>query len=197
MGMKWEILEHRALFKRFFSLDEYRIRYDRFEGGSHEVVREVFERGNAAGVLPYDPYRDEVLMVEQFRPGAVKSGGSPWLLELVAGMVDPGETPEDSIRREAREEAGCELENITLIYDYLVSPGGTTEQVKCYIAKADTEKLGGIYGLDHEHEDIKVHVIKRTDALQMLADGKISNALAIIGLQWLALNYPDIKTKWG
>lgn len=205
MSMKWEVLGHKVLYKRFFQLDEYRIRYDKFEGGSNEVVREVFERGDAVAVLPYDPVRDEIVLVEQFRSGAVKASlevcpersfETPWLLELIAGMIDKGEPAEDVVRREALEEAGCELLELIRVYHYLVSPGGTTEQVTLYTARTDTAKLGGIHGLDHEHEDIKVHVIKRADALDMLNAGRISNAVTLIGLQWLALNYRDLQARW-
>jgi ADP-ribose pyrophosphatase len=202
MSRKWEVLGHVVLYKRFFRLDEYRVRYDKFEGGSNEVVREVFERGDAVAVLPYDPQRDEIVLVEQFRAGAVKASleksvDSPWLVELIAGMIDKGETAEDVVRREAMEEAGCELQELIRIYHYLVSPGGTTEQVTLYAARADTTTLdGAIHGLDHEHEDIKVHVIKREDALEMLNRGRISNAVTLIGLQWLALNYRDLQARW-
>lgn len=200
MGMKWEVLGHKVLYKRFFQLDEYRIRYDKFEGGSNEVVREVFERGDAVAVLPYDPHRDEVVLVEQFRAGAVRAsretGTMPWLLEPIAGMLDKDETPEEVARREALEEAGCELRELIRIYRYLVSPGGTTEQITLYAARADTAHLGGIHGLDHEHEDIKVHVIKRDDALNLLNTGRITNAVTLISLQWLALNYKDLQSRW-
>jgi ADP-ribose pyrophosphatase len=198
--MKWEVLGHKVLYKRFFQLDEYRIRYDKFEGGSNEVVREVFERGDAVAVLPYDPHRDEVVLVEQFRAGAVRAsretGTMPWLLEPIAGMLDKDETPEEVARREALEEAGCELQELIRVYRYLVSPGGTTEQITLYAARADTAHLGGIHGLDHEHEDIKVHVVKRGDALDMLNAGRITNAVTLISLQWLALNYKDLQSRW-
>lgn len=200
MSMKWEVLGHKVLYKRFFQLDEYRIRYDKFEGGSNEVVREVFERGDAVAVLPYDPLRDEIVLVEQFRAGAVRASGEtgamPWLLEPIAGMLDKDETPEEVVRREALEEAGCELRELIRVYRYLVSPGGTTEQITFYAARTDTAHLGGIHGLDHEHEDIKVHIIKRDDALDMLNAGRITNAVTLISLQWLALNYKDLQSRW-
>lgn len=205
MKMKWEVQHHGILYKRYFALDEYRVSYDKFDGGENTVVREVFERGDAVSVLPYDPQRDEIVLVEQFRAGAIRavqeSGAnsnipSPWLLELIAGIREPGETPEDVVRREALEEAGCELSELLLAYHYLVSPGGTSEQTSFYAARVNTEGLGGIHGLDHEHEDIKVHVLKRSEALGMLESGKINNAVTIIGLQWLALNYRDLQTRW-
>lgn len=196
MGMNWEILAHKILFKGFFQIDEYKLCYDRFEDGRNEVVREVFERGNSVGVLPYDPERDEIVMIEQFRAGALRRDGSPWLLELIAGMCDKQESPEQVACREAQEEAGCELQNMTLVYDYLASPGGTTEQVKLYVARTNTEGLGGFSGLPAENEDIKVHIVKRAEAIEMLSAGQIDNALTIIGLQWLALNYRNLQARW-
>src|SRR5262245_14286398 len=124
--MKWETLSHKTLYRGFFRLEEYQFRYDRFAGGSDTVTREIFERGDAVAVLPYDPVRDEIVMVEQFRPGAVRHTDNPWLLELIAGMLDKKQTPEQTARREALEEAGCELTDMFPVFRYLVSPGGTS-----------------------------------------------------------------------
>lgn len=197
MAMKWEILKHQTLYKRFFKLDEYRLRYELFAGGEHEVIREIFERGNAAAVLPYDARRDEVVLIEQFRPGAVHFSENPWLLELVAGVIEPGESPEGVARREALEEAGCEVSDLIQIQHYLVSPGGTTESCTLFVGAVDTTNIGGIHGLDEEHEDIKVHVVSRSEALGLLENGQICNAVTVIGLQWLALNYERLQRSWG
>src|SRR5687767_6122792 len=105
--MKWETLSHKILYRGFFRMDQYQIRYDRFAGGSDTVTREIFERGDAVAVLPYDPVRDEIVLVEQFRPGAIRYPESPWLLELIAGMLDEAQTPEQAAQREALEEADC------------------------------------------------------------------------------------------
>jgi ADP-ribose pyrophosphatase len=194
--MKWEMLEHKILYQGFFRLDQYTLRYERFAGGSHTVVREVFERGDAVAVLPYDPVRDEVVLVEQFRPGAVRHPGNPWLLELIAGMLDKSQTPEQAVRREALEEAGCELSEVFPVYRYLVSPGGTTEATTLFVGRTDTSGLGGLHGLDDEHEDIKVHVLGSDQAIGLLDAGGIENAVTIIGLQWLALNRARLRQRW-
>lgn len=194
--MKWETLNHKILYQGFFRLDQYTLRYERFAGGSHTVVREVFERGDAVAVLPYDPARDEVVLVEQFRPGAVRHPGNPWLIELIAGMLDKSQTPEQAVRREALEEAGCELIEIFPVYRYLVSPGGTTESTTLFIGRTDTSSLGGLHGLDEEHEDIKVHVLGAGQAFELLNAGKLENAVTIIGLQWLALNRTLLRQRW-
>lgn len=195
--MKWETLSHKILYQGFFRLDQYTLRYERFDGGYNTVTREVFERGDAAAVLPYDPVRDEIVLVEQFRPGAVRHPGSPWLIELIAGMLDQSQTTEQTARREALEEAGCRLTEIFPIYRYLVSPGGTTEATTLYVGRTDTAGLGGLHGLDDEHEDIKVHVLDVERALELLNTGKIENAVTIIGLQWLALNRTRLRQRWG
>jgi ADP-ribose pyrophosphatase len=195
--MKWEILKHKLLYQGFFRLEQYRLRYDKFEGGSNTIEREIFERGNAVAVLPYDPAREAVVLIEQFRPGAVLFGGSPWLLELIAGMLEPDETPEEVVRREALEEAGCVLEDVFPLHRYLASPGGSTECITLYAARTDTSKLkGGIHGLDEEHEDIKVHIMGVDHALSLLNSGQINNATTILGLQWLALNHGLLRDRW-
>lgn len=196
MSMKWQLLEHNVLYQRFFSLEEYRLEYELFNGGSHRVVREIFERGNAVAVLPYDARNDCLVLIEQFRPGAIHFSDNPWLMELVAGVIDPGEALEDVARRELREEAGCEVGELILVHRYLNSPGGTTESCSLYIGNVDSEGLGGVHGLDEEHEDIKVHVVGRERAISMLEGGRIYNAAAVIGLQWLALHYEELMQRW-
>ncbi len=194
--MKWETLSHKILYRGFFRLEEYRIRYDRFAGGSDTVTREIFERGDAVAVLPYDPVRDEIVLVEQFRPGAIRYPDTPWLLELIAGMLDKVQTPEQAVRREALEEAGCELTDLFPVCRFLLSPGGTTESTTLFVGRTNTSGLGGLHGLSDEHEDIKVHVLGAGQALELLAAGKIVNAVTIIGLQWLALNRVALRERW-
>lgn len=196
MSKQWEILGHKVVFQGYFRMEEYRLRYERFDGGSNEVVREIFERGNAVAVLPYDPLRDEVVLIEQFRPGAVNYEHGPWLLEVVAGVIDEGERPEEVARRETLEEAGCEIGRMQHLHRYLVSPGGTTERVDIYAGEVDAGIAGGVHGLDEEHEDIQVHVFPREQALKLLEEGKIVNAVTLIGLQWLAFNGDRLRRRW-
>ena len=135
-----DIREKRTVYQGHFRIDRYRLRHRLHEGGwSAEMSREVFERGHAAAVLPYDPIRDEVVLIEQFRVGAYAAGKSPWLVEIVAGIIDPGETPEEVVRREAREEAGLEVGALERIADYLSSPGGASESW-CFSAAASTRQ---------------------------------------------------------
>ncbi len=191
MKRDWKVLERETVYQGYFRIDRYRLRHTLFDGGwSEPVTREVFERGHAAAVLPYDPVRDQVLLIEQFRVGALAADarGGPWLLELVAGIIDSGETPEDVVRREAREEAGCELGTLERVCDYLVSPGGTSERTCLFVGRAELGDAGGVHGLDEENEDIRAHVIDAEEAIAMADDGRVANAAGVIGLYWLARN---------
>ena len=191
-------VECRTVYDGYFRIDRYRLRHRLHAGGwSGEMTREVFERGHAVGVLPYDPVRDEVVLLEQFRVGALAAGWAPWLIEIVAGIVEEGETAEDVARREAMEEADCQVAELVHLHDYLVSPGGTSESVTLFAGRVDSAGAGGIHGLDHEHEDIRVFTLPADEALDLLARGSIRNALAVIALQWLALNRNELRKKWG
>ena len=192
-----EILGADLLSNGFFTLNSYRLRHRLFAGGWTPVIqREMLERGHAAALLPYDPVRDEVVLVEQFRLGAVATSNEPWLLELVAGIIDKDETAEQVAIRESREEAGLEVSTTEFICSYLPSPGGCTERISLFVGLVDSANAGGLHGLADEHEDIRVHCVSRDQALVYLAQGKIDNAATIIGLQWLALNHERIKQQW-
>lgn len=193
-----ELLKQETAFTGYFKIVRYHLRHALFAGGwSGEVVREVFERGHAAAVLPYDPITDEVVLIEQFRVGAYAARSeNPWLLEVVAGIMEVGETPEQVAIREAHEEAGCVLSDLIPMYEFLVSPGGTSETTALFCGRVSTQGVGGIHGLAEENEDIKVHVVSFTEALNMLAAGKIRSAPPIIALQWLALHRDTVRAQW-
>ena len=193
-----EIVDKTVCYDGFFRLERYRLRHRLFSGAwSRVLTRELFERGHAAAVLPYDPALDAVVLVEQFRIGALEAPGSPWLLEIVAGIIDPGETPEDVVRREAVEEANCQIEALIHIYDYFVSPGGTSECISLFCGKVDATGAGGLYGLAAEEEDIRVTVVPFAEAIAQLHAGKINSAAPIIALQWLQLNHAQLRARWG
>ncbi|MDO3723222.1 NUDIX domain-containing protein [Marinobacter sp. chi1] len=187
-----------TVFQGFFRLDKLWLTHARFDGKNMPVfTRELFIRGDATCVLPYDPVRDEVVLLEQFRLGALGRDQSPWLLELVAGMNEDGETPEEVARREGQEEAGLTFRSLERICDYLVSPGGTSELVHLYCGLVSAESAGGLYGMEHEHEDIRAHVFSSHEAIEMIRDGRINNAAAIIALQWLQLNRSRLRNEVG
>lgn len=185
------------VFDGFFKIDRYRLSHRLFEGGwSAELQRELFVRGDATCVLPYDAATDQVILLEQFRVGALEHNQSPWLLELVAGINDEGETPEAVARREGREEAGIELGELKPICQYLVSPGGTNEKIHLYCGEVNASTAHGVHGLEHEGEDIKVHVVQAHEAFELVASGRINNAASIIALQWLQLNHDILRAEW-
>jgi ADP-ribose pyrophosphatase len=160
------------------------------------MVREIFERGNAAAVLPYDPRRDEVLLIRQFLPGAYFGGRSPRPLQIVAGMVEEGESEEDVARREAIEEAGCTIGRLERAHAFLPSPGGSSERVVVFCAEADLSNAGGVHGLAEEHEDIQVEVYSAQEAIQLLDDGKIEAGPAVVALSWLARHRERLLREW-
>ncbi|MEN0613421.1 ADP-ribose diphosphatase [Klebsiella indica] len=192
-----EIIARETLYRGFFSLDLYRFRHRLFNGSmSGEVTREIFERGHAAVLLPFDPVRDEVVLVEQIRIAAYDTSESPWLLELVAGMIEEGESPEEVARREAVEEAGLAVGRVKPVLSYLASPGGTSERLSILVGEVDATTAKGIHGLVEENEDIRVHVVSREQAYQWVEEGKIDNAASVISLQWLQLHYHNLRNEW-
>lgn len=192
-----EIIARETLYKGFFSLDRYRYRHRLFKGGlSGEVSREILERGHAVVLLPYDPVRDEVVLIEQIRIAAYDTSDSPWLFELVAGIIDPGESHEDVARREAQEEAGLTVGRCREVLSYLASPGGTSERLTIMVGEVDTRTAQGVHGLAEENEDIRVQVVSREQSYRWVEEGVIDNAASVIALQWLALHHEKLKTEW-
>ena len=182
-----------AKFQGFFTINEVKVKHKLFEGGeSKTLTREIFERGDAVVLMPYDPITDSIVIIEQFRLGAINSA-TPWQLEFIAGMFGENEQPIEVAIREAKEEANLDIntQDIIEIIKFFPSPGGTSECIHLFAAKVDSTNVGGVYGLEEEGEDILVHVISRTDAMKLLVEGKINNASTIIGLQWLQLNYSN------
>lgn len=188
--------QRETLFRGFYRVDKLHLRHRQFAGGTGPLLaREMFVRPPAVGVLVYDADADEVLLIEQFRVGALASP-HPWQFEIVAGLVEPGEAPEDVARREALEEAGVTLGPLEKVMDFLPSPGGSDEVFTLYVAGADLGSAGGIHGLPEEGEDIRVNVMSVNQALAALQRGRINNAPCIIALQWLALNKPRLQARW-
>lgn len=187
----------RPVYEGFFKMVTYEFRHKLFAGGwSDTVKREIFERGHAVAVLPYDPRTDEFVLIEQIRIGALPTSDTPWLMEIVAGIIDEGETQEAVCHREAMEEAGIELSHLTKALSYLASPGGTTERIHIFVACTDASKAGGLHGLDEESEDIRVHRIAASTAQSWLENGRIDNAASIIALQWFFLHKQTLLDRW-
>lgn len=192
-----EVLGRETCYRGFFRLDRLRVRFRRFDGSwSAPIEREVFERGHAACVLPYDPARDAVVLVEQFRAAAIDAPGGPWLIETIAGIIEDDEEPDAVVRREAVEEAGLALGALVRIGEVLVSPGGSSERLVLYCARVEAPADGGVFGLAEEGEDIRVVVMPLADALDAIDAGRIRVANAVIPLLWLARNRARLRARW-
>lgn len=192
-----EIIDIKPVYNGFFTMQQYQFRHKCFNGEWSGIVkREIFERGHAVGVLPYDPVLNEFVLIEQVRIGALPTSSTPWLIEIIAGMIDEGETDEQVCHRESQEEAGITLTNLTKALSYLSSPGGTTERLHIFVAQTDATKASGIHGLESESEDIKVHRVAESTVLEWLESGHIDNAAAIIALQWFFMHKTSLLEQW-
>lgn len=193
-----EIKQQETLYQGFVRLDKFSLRHKLFAGGwSPAFTREVFSRSDAVGIVLYDPYQRKTLLVEQFRMGALLNAPhSPWLLEIVAGLIDKDESPETVVHREAQEEAGIAIQELLPITTYWASPGAFSERVSLYCGKVDVTHAGGIHGVEGEHEDIRIHVVDVEEAYAAVRSGLICNSLTIIGIQWLQLNEAWLQEQW-
>ncbi len=193
----YELIQREVPYQGVFRLARYHLRYVTFTGEwSKTFSREILERTSAASILPYDPILDQVVLIEQFRAGALSNPESPWLLEIVAGVCDTNETPENVAKREATEEAGITILDIYPIYEYFVSPGGSNEYLHLFCGRINAATAGGIHGLSEENEDIRAFALPVEEALALLQQGRIKTSPAIISLQWLQLNRERIKKLW-
>jgi ADP-ribose pyrophosphatase len=196
--MKWKIIDRSLQYQGFFQLECVLLQHRLYDGGWSKILqRELFQRSDAVAVLPYDPVFDQLLLIEQFRMGAIESNQGPWLTEIIAGLIKPGERREDVARREAFEEAGCELLDLRHVCEYYSSPGGLSERVSIYIAKAELENhVDGVHGLREEGEDIRVSKVSAQAAFEMVAANIIDSAMPIIALQWLQINHERMRALW-
>ncbi|UOA08162.1 NUDIX domain-containing protein [Methylobacter sp. S3L5C] len=197
MTKQFEIIDKETVYSGFFRMEKYRLKHTLYAGGwSAEISREVFVRGSCVAVLLYDPHADKVILIEQFRAGAILQPDRAWLVEIVAGAIEEGETAEEVAYRESLEEAGCEIQELMVINEFYTTPGGAAERITLFCGKVDSTDIGGIHGLDHEDEDILVRAVDFDEAYLMLENNKIESAIPIIAIQWLALNKQKLKQKW-
>jgi ADP-ribose pyrophosphatase len=192
-----EVVERRLAHSGFFDFEILKLRHRRFDGRMSEVVsRELLHIPNAAAVLPYDPRVDRVVLIEQFRSGTLDHPEGPWLLETVAGLMEPGEAPEETARREIVEEAGLEAGRLEQVGVYIASPGAVTERTTVFVAEVDSAKAGGVHGLASETEDIKSHVVPLATAFEWLESGRVTAANAVVALRWLQVHGAALKSRW-
>ena len=192
--MQVQIEEQKTVYEGFFNLKTFKLKHTLYDGSWSEVIsRELFQRGDCVAVVLYDPQQDSVVLIEQFRIGALQAD-NPWLVEIVAGAIEANETAADVAHRESREEAGCEIRSLIKINEFYTTPGTASEKITLFCGLIDSTNIGGIHGLKEEGEDIRVTVVTLDDALDQLNQNKIQSAIAIIGLQWLALNRKQLPS---
>lgn len=191
-----KVMEKVPLYQGFLSVYRYSLQHRLFSGDwSPKIKRELMERGHAVVVIPYDPVRDELVVLEQFRIGALEDKRGPWLFEFVAGIFDADESAEEVANRELEEEAGLKAKRLIYATSYYSSPGGTDEKLTIYIAEVDSRSAADFGGLAEEDEDIRVHVVSRKQAFAMLEREEINNAASVIGLQWLLLHRDKVFSE--
>lgn len=194
------IVAHEVAFKRHLRLDVVRYNHRLYSGEwSGERVYDVVRRGAAVAILLYDPERDAVVLVEQFRLPPLIAGFSPWVVEVVAGLVDKdGESEAEVARREAIEEAGAAIVGeIIPIQRYLPTPGNSDETVMLFCGRVDSSAAGGIHGLAEEHEDIKVVVRSLAELEAMIDAGQVETGHTLICLYWLLRHRDQVRRRWG
>ena len=192
-----ELVRSEVAFQGYFKVMRYFFRHGLYQGGQSSVIsREVFERGQAGAVLPYDPGRDEVVLIRQFRAGSYAAGRHPWTWETVAGTIEAGESADIMVRREAVEEAGLAVTDMLPIASMMLTPGACSEACRIFLGRVDTTHAGGIHGLKSEGEDILVRVLPFRDAYAMVERNEIDNAVGIVALQWLALHHDEVRKRW-
>jgi ADP-ribose pyrophosphatase len=198
-----EIISRSLEHDGFLRIEHLQLRHRLFSGAWSEVfMRELQLKDPAVGVLLFDPYRDTVLLLRQFRVGMFSESSetsqaeSSWPLEIVAGMVASGERFEEVALRESKEEANCLPTDLIKICEYYNSPGGSNEKIILFCGRTDSRNAGGVYGLIEEHEDIEVQVLSYADAMGLIDSGEINNAMTIIALQWLQLHRQELLDSW-
>ena len=184
-----EVISRENCHSGFLQLDRLQLRHKLFAGGWSKVMdRELLVKGQAVGVLLFDPSREEVVLVRQFRVGMIDEKHSPWLLELVAGMVEEKEDLLEVARREAEEESNCSPENLIEICSYYNSPGTSNEKLSLFCGQVDAGNAGGVFGLSEEHEDLQLIEICRDETEKKLRNGYFKDGKTLIALQYFFLN---------
>jgi len=197
MRYEVDLISRESLHEGFLQVARYRLRHSLFAGGlSKIIVRERLERLRAAAVILYDPRLDKVIMVEQFRIGAMEEGRRAWTLEPVGGVVAAGEDPEEVVKREALEEAGCAIRALETIGTYHVSPGTAADKVSLFCGRVRAPGTHEIHGLTEEDEETRVVALPARRAIAELFDGRIETSVAIVSIQWLAMNRDRLKRVW-
>ncbi|SRR6056297_397801 len=197
MPDKVKTLSRECVYAGYHQIYTLQLQHKQFAGGfGAPITREAILRNDAVAVLPYDPVRDEIVLIEQFRIAPHVVGNHSWLVEAVAGCIGPGEMPEEVARRECQEEMGRPVDRLEWIGRYFVSPGYTTERITSYCGRVNAEGVEGNFGCEDEGEDIRVFSVAADEALAWLERGEISNSLTLIAMQWFALKREWLRERW-
>ena len=190
MKLKYKIINKKNLYSGFFSMNKYEFIHQKHNGEwTSKVEREIFEGVHVSSLLPYDPIKKEIILIQQFRAGVLSRYDKNYLYEVVAGIIDEGENPEETAIRECLEETGCVVKKILPIQTYFPSPGSSESYYHIYLGEVNSFDGERIRGLEKENEDILVKSYKIDEVRQMLKEKKIINGLTLIALQWFFLEY--------
>lgn len=188
------LLSRERRYSGFFKLDAVTVKHALYRGGmSDEILREVIVREDAVGVLLYDPELDSLLLIEQIRVPLIGESSTPWTIEIVAGLIEEGESPDEVAKRETQEEAGIELEQLIPIQNYFSSTGGSNERMHLFLGLCSLANAGGIYGVAAEGEEIRAFVLKRDEAFTLLERGMLDNASTLVAMLWFQIHYHRFK----
>lgn len=189
MSSKFKIVSKKNLYDGFFKMNEIVLKYKKYDGTwTNSISRELFGGAQVSAVLPYDPLKKEIILIQQFRPGTISKNLDNYLIEIVAGIIDEGETPEDAAKRECFEETGCVIKKLIPIQGYFPAPGSSESFYHLFLGETETFSGTRIMGLENENEDIKVQSFKSSKVREIMQKGKILNGLTLIALQWFFLN---------
>ena len=189
MSTKFKIIKKKNIHDGFFKMHEVTLKYQKYDGSwSNEIKRELFGGAQVASVLPYDPKKNKIVLIQQFRPGTISRDSVNYLDEIVGGIIDPGETPENTAKRECFEETGCRISKLSLIQEYFPAPGSSESFYHLFLGEVDAPDKESIRGLENENEDIFVKSYSYEEIKEKLEKKEILNGLTLIALQWFFLN---------
>ncbi len=190
MKLKYKIINKKNLYSGFFSLNKYEFIHQKHDGNwTNKVQREIFSGAHVSTLLPYDPIKEEIILIQQFRAGVISRYDEDYLYEIVAGIIDNNESPEQTAKRECLEETGCEVNKIIPIQSYFPAPGSSESYYHLYLGYINSFHGERIKGLESENENILVKAFKVDQVRKMLKDKRIINGLTLVALQWFFLEY--------
>ena len=190
MNSGYKIKNIKNLHQGFYDLKEINFTHKKHNGDWTPIIkREIFGGAHVSTVLPFDPIKKKILLLRQFRAGVIKRNHDPMMLEIVAGMIDEGETPSDAAKRECLEETGQKVKTLTPIHSYYPSPGSSESYFHSYLAEINAFDGERVFGQENENEDILVKSYSIIEVKTLLKEKKILNALSLLALQWFFLEY--------